>query len=137
MKESNLVLCLTKYSMAHSKARNDFSKMGGRFLSMPGYSENLLSDSSLLANFKKHQIITIDGRNGTHLPKGTNLKIIDVAGNLVFETNVVEGEQLQGGKVIWDKKNLAGNPVSSGIYIVLLSNDDASETSITKIAIVN
>jgi len=58
MKESNLVLCLTKYSMAHSKARNDFSKMGGRFLSMPGYSENLLSDSSLLANFKKHQIIT-------------------------------------------------------------------------------
>lgn len=88
-------------------------------------------------SLKKHQIITIDGRNGTHLPKGTNLKIIDVAGNLVFETNVVEGEQLQGGKVIWDKKNLAGNPVSSGIYIVLLSNDDASETSITKIAIVN
>ncbi|MEE9406903.1 MAG: hypothetical protein V3V28_02390 [Polaribacter sp.] len=86
---------------------------------------------------KKHQTVTIDGRNGTHLPKGTNVKILDVAGNLVYETNVVEGQELQGGKVVWNKQNLAGNKVASGIYIVLLSNDDASETSVTKIAIVN
>jgi len=84
-----------------------------------------------------HETITIDGRNGTHLPKGTNVKIIDVAGNLVHETNVVEGQELQGGKVVWNKLNLAGNRVASGIYIVLLSNDDASETAVTKIAIVN
>ncbi|MCG1035290.1 hypothetical protein [Polaribacter sargassicola] len=86
---------------------------------------------------KNHEIVTIDGRNGTHLPNGTNVKILDVAGNLVYETNVVEGQQLQGGKVVWDKKNLAGNKVASGVYIVLLSNDDATETSVTKIAIVN
>ncbi|QTE24284.1 two-component regulator propeller domain-containing protein [Polaribacter cellanae] len=86
---------------------------------------------------RNHETITIDGRNGTHLPKGTNVKILDVAGNLVYETNVVEGQELQGGKVVWNKKNLAGNKVASGIYIVLLSNDDASETSVTKIAIVN
>jgi ligand-binding sensor domain-containing protein len=86
---------------------------------------------------KNHETVTIDGRNGTHLPKGTNVKIIDVAGNLVFESNVVEGQELQGGKVVWNKKNLAGTNVASGIYIVLLSNDDASETTFTKIAIVN
>lgn len=86
---------------------------------------------------RHHEFITIDGRNGTHLPKGTNVKIIDIAGNLVYETNVVEGQQLKGGKVIWDKRNLAGRRVASGIYIVLLSNEDASETSVTKIAIVN
>ena len=86
---------------------------------------------------KNHETITIDGKNGNHLPKGTNVKILDVSGNLVYETNVVEGQQLQGGKVVWDKKNLAGKPVVSGIYIVLLSNDDASETSSTKIAIIN
>ena len=86
---------------------------------------------------KNHQTITIDGKNGKHLPKGTNVKILDVAGNLVYETNVVEGQQLQGGKVIWNKKNLAGKSVASGVYIVLLSNDDASETSSTKIAIIN
>ncbi|SDS40770.1 Por secretion system C-terminal sorting domain-containing protein [Polaribacter sp. KT25b] len=86
---------------------------------------------------KNHETITIDGRNGTHLPNGTNVKILDVAGNLVYETNVVEGQELQGGKVVWNKKNLAGKKVASGIYIVLLVNDDGSETSTTKIAIVN
>jgi ligand-binding sensor domain-containing protein len=86
---------------------------------------------------KTHEFITIDGRNGTYLPKGTNVKILDVAGNLVYETNVIEGQELQGGKVVWNKTNLAGTPVASGIYIVLMSNDDASETSVTKIAIVN
>ena len=84
-----------------------------------------------------HKQVTIDGRNGTNLPKGTNVKIIDVAGNLVFETNVIEGQQLQGGKVVWDKTNLAGNKVASGIYIVLLASEDATETSTTKIAIIN
>jgi hypothetical protein len=86
---------------------------------------------------KNHETITIDGRKGTHLPKGTNVKILDVAGNLVYETNVVEGQELQGGKVVWNKKNLAGKKVASGIYIVLLVNEDASETTTTKIAIVN
>ena len=86
---------------------------------------------------KNHATVTIDGRNGTHLPKGTNVKILDVAGQLVYETNVVEGQELQGGKVVWNKTNLAGKKVASGIYIVLLSNDDATETSFTKIAIVN
>jgi hypothetical protein len=86
---------------------------------------------------KNHETITIDGRNGTHLPKNTNVKILDVAGNLVYETNVVEGQELQGGKVVWNKKNLRGTKVASGIYIVLLANDDASETAVTKIAIVN
>jgi len=84
-----------------------------------------------------HNTVTIDGRNGTSLPRGTNVKIVDISGNLVFETNVIEGQQLQGGKVVWDKTNLAGKKVASGIYIVLLSNEDATETSTTKIAIIN
>ena len=86
---------------------------------------------------KNHQTVTIDGKNGKHLPKGTNVKILDVAGNLVYETNVVEGQEIQGGKVVWNKTNLAGKKVASGIYIVLLSNDDASEKTFTKIAIIN
>ena len=86
---------------------------------------------------RQHEAITIDGRNGTHLPQGTNVKILDTAGYLVYETNVIEGQELQGGKVVWDKRNLAGTKVASGIYIVLLSNKDNTETSKTKIAIIN
>ncbi len=85
----------------------------------------------------QHETITIDGRNGTHLPQGTNVKILDSAGYLVYETNVVEGQELLGGKVVWNKTNLAGRKVASGIYIVLLTNKDKTETSSTKIAIIN
>lgn len=81
--------------------------------------------------------ITIDGRNGNHLPKGTNVKILDSAGYLVYETNVVEGQELQGGKVVWNKTNLAGKKVASGIYIVLLTTKDKAEVTTTKIAIIN
>ncbi len=86
---------------------------------------------------KHHEFVTITGRNGTHLPNGTNVKIIDAAGKLVYETNVKEGQELYGGKVVWNKTNLAGNKVVSGVYIVLLTIPDASETSMTKIAIIN
>ncbi|MGB0891264.1 MAG: two-component regulator propeller domain-containing protein [Flavobacteriaceae bacterium] len=86
---------------------------------------------------KQHSFVTIDGRNGTHLPKGTNVKILDVAGNLVYETNVVEGQELKGGKVVWNKKNLAGRKVASGVYLVLLTTEDGSESTTTKIAIIN
>jgi hypothetical protein len=55
----------------------------------------------------------------------------------VYETNVVEEQQVAGGKVVWNKKNLAGKKVASGIYIVFLSNDSGLETSMTKIAIIN
>jgi ligand-binding sensor domain-containing protein len=86
---------------------------------------------------KQHDFITIDGRNGTHLPNGTNVKILDAAGKLVYETNVKEGQERYGGKVVWDKTNLAGHKVASGVYIVLLTIEDTSETSMTKIAIIN
>ena len=86
---------------------------------------------------KNNDFITIDGRNGAHLPNKTNVKILDTAGNLVFETNVKEGQEEFGGKVVWNKTNLAGNKVASGVYIVLLSFNEAIETAITKIAIIN
>ncbi len=86
---------------------------------------------------KNDEFITIDGLNGTHLPRGTNVKIVDSSGYLVYESNVVEGQELKGGKVIWNKRNLAGKKVSSGVYVVLLTLPDTSETSVTKIAIIN
>lgn len=86
---------------------------------------------------KEHEFITIDGRNGSHLPKGTNVKILDIAGRLVHETNVDIGQEIRGGKVIWNKTNLRGRKVASGVYIVLLTSPDKSETASTKIAIIN
>ncbi|MGY5355274.1 type IX secretion system anionic LPS delivery protein PorZ [Wenyingzhuangia sp. IMCC45467] len=84
-----------------------------------------------------HENITIVAKDGNGIPDGTNVKIMDVSGKLVYETNVNSANGSLGGKVVWDKTNLRGNFVVSGVYIVLLSSADGSETTTTKIAVVN
>ena len=86
---------------------------------------------------KNHGTVTIEVRNGTNLPENTGVIILDTERNLVYKTNVIEGEQVQGRKVVWDKRNLTGTKVASGIYIVFLATEDGSENVTTKITIVN
>ncbi|MEI6866116.1 two-component regulator propeller domain-containing protein [Flavicella sp.] len=87
-------------------------------------------------SLKNNDQINIVGKN-SNLPEDTNIKILDVAGNLVFESNASENQSSYGGRFVWDKRNLAGRKVASGIYIVLLFNVEGKQTSSTKIAIIN
>lgn len=72
--------------------------------------------------------------NGTITIKGlaqdARVKITDAAGNLVYETRA------SGGVALWSGNNFSGKPVASGVYFVLMSNYDGSETKATKIAII-
>jgi hypothetical protein len=86
---------------------------------------------------RSNEFITIAGRNGKQLPYNTNVKIVDSAGNLVYETVVREGIEFFGGKVVWNKRNLAGKRVASGIYIVLVSSNENTESTTSKIAVIH
>lgn len=59
------------------------------------------------------------------------IKITDVAGNLVYST------QATGGQAIWNAKDFKGNRVKSGVYVVFITNSDGSETTTTKIMVLN
>jgi leucyl aminopeptidase (aminopeptidase T) len=52
MLSANLIISLCTFSLAHSQARIDAGKNGARFLSLPLYSWELLSDPSVTFNFK-------------------------------------------------------------------------------------
>ena len=52
MLESNLILSLCSFSLAHSQARIDAGNLGVRFLSLPQYTEKFLLDPSIMFNFK-------------------------------------------------------------------------------------
>jgi len=52
MLSSNLIISLCKFSLAHSQARIDSGKNGARFLSLPLYDFELLSDPSVTFDFK-------------------------------------------------------------------------------------
>lgn len=65
------------------------------------------------------------------LANKTNVKITDIAGNLVYET------QANGGMATWNCRNFNGNRVATGVYIIYSSNEDATETFVTKILVIN
>lgn len=53
MMRSQLIIGLTKNSMAHTKARLSANAAGGRYLSLPDYSESLLCHGALRLDYKK------------------------------------------------------------------------------------
>jgi len=59
-----------------------------------------------------------------------NVKITDVAGNIVTQLTA------DGGQAVWDGKDISGNIVKSGVYLVFSSNEDGTETAVTKILII-
>lgn len=65
-----------------------------------------------------------------NLPNRALVKITDVVGNLIFE------KKADGGVVEWNTNNAKGKPVASGIYLVLMTNADGTETKTLKIAVV-
>ncbi len=69
--------------------------------------------------------VTIDG-----LTARANVKITDITGNLVFETTS------EGGSVLWDTTAFGKYRVASGVYLALISTDDALETKVVKIMII-
>lgn len=64
------------------------------------------------------------------IPNRATVKITDVVGNLIYET------QSAGGVAEWDTRNSKGKDVASGIYFVLMANQDGTETKTLKIAII-
>lgn len=65
------------------------------------------------------------------LVRNANVKITDIAGNLIFETIA------EGGQAIWNGRKFSGERPATGVYLVFASNDDGSQTLVTKILFVN
>ena len=65
------------------------------------------------------------------LVENADVKITDIAGNLVFHTIA------NGGQAIWYGTNFGGERVQTGIYTVMVSNTDGTETCATKLLLAN
>ncbi|MBN2681761.1 MAG: hypothetical protein JXR58_04585 [Bacteroidales bacterium] len=90
---------------------------------------NLFGEVYAFPNPVKHDYqgdIVIKG-----LVANSNVKITDIAGNLVFETNAL------GGQAIWNGKTVDGDKVKTGVYLAFCTNEDGSKTHVTKILVIN
>ncbi|KJD31323.1 ABC transporter substrate-binding protein [Tamlana nanhaiensis] len=77
------------------------------------------------------------------ISENVNIKITDVAGNLVAEaqSNINQrykgyNLEIDGGTAYWNGKNLANNTVASGVYLIMLSDLDTLETKVLKLMVV-
>jgi sugar lactone lactonase YvrE len=70
--------------------------------------------------------VTIKG-----LMKDTDIRITDIAGNLVHKAKSL------GGQIIWDGKNLKGSRVSTGVYLIFASDSKGEETHVAKLLFIN
>ncbi len=66
-----------------------------------------------------------------NLVSNANVKITDTYGNLVFETTA------EGGQAIWNGYNFDGRKAATGVYLVFVTNDDGTQTVVTKILIIH
>lgn len=70
--------------------------------------------------------VTIDG-----LIKSSRIKILDISGNLIQEFIS------PGGRVaFWDGRDLNGNYVPSGIYIIIANDEEANSVTTGKVAVI-
>jgi ligand-binding sensor domain-containing protein len=101
-----------------------YSYRGQSTIGNPDFSNAYIFPNPVRENYQGD--IVISG-----LVDNVNIKITDVAGNLVFETFAL------GGQAIWDGKNFRGQKVYSGVYLVFCSNEDGSKTHILKLLVIH
>lgn len=64
------------------------------------------------------------------LVEKANIKITDIEGNLVFETTST------GGTIEWDGTAFGKHRVASGVYMIFVSSEDGSDTTVKKVMII-
>jgi len=70
--------------------------------------------------------VTIDG-----LTDDTDIRITDVAGNLIFRTSS------QGGRAIWNGCRSGGVRVSTGVYLIFCNSNQLKTTKIIKLLVIH
>lgn len=59
------------------------------------------------------------------------VKITELGGRLIYQTRAL------GGQAVWDGKDYKGRKISSGVYLVLISDEGRKENLATKIIFIN
>ena len=72
-----------------------------------------------------HGVITIRG-----LKYNSDVKITDIAGNIVYKTTS------NGGTAVWDGNKVNGEPVSTGVYLIWTAPKDGKGGKVAKVTII-
>jgi ligand-binding sensor domain-containing protein len=66
----------------------------------------------------------------TGLLRDTQIRITDISGNLVYQT------ESDGGEATWNLSNYNGKRVSTGVYLVFCASKDGTQSTVTKMLVI-
>lgn len=113
MFNATVVFCITKMSMAHTKARLNANNNKVKYFSLPDYSDEVIASKALLADFKKI--------------KNVSVKIADILTN----ADTVRLTTAKGTDLIMNLKGRKANPAPGFCYDnILLASPPDAETNI-------
>ena len=64
------------------------------------------------------------------LMRDSQIKITDISGNLVYET------ESSGGEASWDLKTYNGKRAATGVYLVFCASSDGTQSFVTKMLVI-
>lgn len=98
------------------------------FLGTSTKPSNSLSDVFVYPNPVRPNFVGTVKISG--LTDKANVKITDIEGNLVYETTSA------GGTIEWDTKAFGKHKVASGVYMVFVASEDATDSTVKKLMII-
>lgn len=58
MKYADVIICITEYSLTHTKAVKEAASLGARIATMPGITEDMFLEGAITADYKDVEILT-------------------------------------------------------------------------------
>ena len=118
MLKSDLIICLTTMSIIHTKARKNASKKGARYLSLPLYEKNVVTNIAFKTDFKK--IISLSKKIK---------KILDLGKKITVKTNLgtnielnIKNRIANDAPGICYKKGTVASPPDAEVNIAPIEN---------------
>ncbi len=124
MKSAEVVFCITKHSLTHTKARKEASANGARVATMPGLTLDMLEEGAISADYSEVEKLTAEYCKW--LENGEQVKIQKGDSTISFS---IKGRKAIPSTGVFREKGESGNLPSGESYIAPLE-DSANGTII-------
>ncbi len=123
MKQADVVVCPTKFSVTHTQARLEAAKAGARIATMPGITEEMFFKGAVSADYAA--VADLSRRVTDLLSKARDARIVKDGKELTMS---LEGRDAVASTGLYTEKGQSGNLPTGEAYIAPIEGTASGET---------
>ena len=123
MKQADVVVCPTKFSVTHTRARLEAAKAGARIATMPGITEEMFFKGAVSADYAA--VADLSRRGTDLLSKARDARIVKDGKELTMS---LEGRDAVASTGLYTEKGQSGNLPTGEAYIAPIEGTASGET---------